>query len=362
MTKAFLSALFAFILAFSAHAQNITVHGTVLSKTDDEPLIGVTVITPESDLGTATDFDGNFTLSVPQGTKLTFSYIGYAKKTVAAAEQMKIYLEEDTELLEEVVVVGYSTQKKADLTGSVSVVDTKSLQTTSDTDPMRALQGKVAGMTVSGTGSPSGTGTVRIRGIGSFNASQDPLYVIDGVPTTSSLNSLNMNDIESMQVLKDAASASIYGSRAANGVIIITTKKGKSNEGKIKVDFSANATAQFYTGQSTMNLCNSSQYATAMAQAALNDGLDPVAYASNYGLNLNAANGTPIRVYNPQSGQYQNFTVNGLYDGYINAKRTMLYSDTDWLDEISRTGFAQNYDLSVSRANDNSSSLFSLGY
>lgn len=228
---------------------------------------------------------------------------------------------------------------------------------------MRALQGKVPGMTITGNGSPSGTGTVRIRGIGSFNASQDPLFVIDGVPTTATLNSLNMNDIESMQVLKDAASASIYGSRAANGVIIITTKSGKNGEkGKVKVDFSANLTAQFYSKQSTMNLCNTSDYATAMAQAALNDGLDPVAYASNYGLNLNATAGTPITVYNPALGDYVNYMVNGLYDGYINSKRTMKYSNTDWLGAISRTGFAQNYDASVSSTSDRGSMLFSLGY
>ncbi len=362
MTKAFTTMLLSLLISVCVQAQNITVHGTVLSKTDDEPLIGVSVKADKGNLGVATDIDGNFVIAVPQGSKLTFSYIGYTARTLDATDNMTVYLEDDSKLLEEVVVVGYSTQKKADLTGSVSVVNIKSLQTTSDTDPMRALQGKVAGMTVSGTGSPSGTGTVRIRGIGSFNASQDPLYVIDGVPTTASLNSLNMNDIESMQVLKDAASASIYGSRAANGVIIITTKQGKQNEGKVKVDFSANVTAQFYTNQSTMDLCNSSEYATAMAQAALNDGLDPVAYASNYGLTLNAANGTPIKVYNPATGAYQNYTVNGLYDGYINSKRTMRYSDTDWLDAISQTGFSQNYDLSVSRANENSASLFSLGY
>jgi TonB-linked SusC/RagA family outer membrane protein len=362
MTKAFTTMLLSLLISVCVQAQNITVHGTVLSKTDDEPLIGVSVKADKGNLGVATDIDGNFVIAVPQGSKLTFSYIGYTARTLDATDNMTVYLEDDSKLLEEVVVVGYSTQKKADLTGSVSVVNIKSLQTTSDTDPMRALQGKVAGMTVTGTGSPSGTGTVRIRGIGSFNASQDPLYVIDGVPTTASLNSLNMNDIESMQVLKDAASASIYGSRAANGVIIITTKQGKQNEGKVKVDFSANVTAQFYTNQSTMDLCNSSEYATAMAQAALNDGLDPVAYASNYGLTLNAANGTPIKVYNPATGAYQNYTVNGLYDGYINSKRTMRYSDTDWLDAISQTGFSQNYDLSVSRANENSASLFSLGY
>lgn len=158
---------------------------------------------------------------------LKVSYVGYLSTEVKATPEMKIYLEENSELLDEVVVVGYQTVRKADVTGAVSVVSTKSLETSSDTDPMRALQGKVPGMTITGNGSPSGVGSVRIRGIGSFNASQDPLFVIDGVPTTATLNSLNMNDIESMQVLKDAASASIYGSRAANGVIIITTKKGK---------------------------------------------------------------------------------------------------------------------------------------
>lgn len=364
MKKTILSAILMFIMALNAQAQIITVQGTVLSKTDGEPLIGATVI-PVSDAsaGVATDFDGNFSLNIAQGAKFTVSYIGYETATVEAKPEMTIMLSENSQALDEVVVVGYSTQRKADLTGSVSVVSTKSLKTSPDTDPMRALQGKVPGMTVTGNGSPSGTGTVRIRGIGSFNASQDPLFVIDGVPTTATLNSLNMNDIESMQVLKDAASASIYGSRAANGVIIITTKSGKNGEkGKVKVDFSANLTAQFYSKQSTMNLCNTSDYATAMAEAALNDGLDPVAYASNYGLNLNATAGTPITVYNPALGDYVNYMVNGLYDGYINSKRTMKYSNTDWLGAISRTGFAQNYDASVSSTSDRGSMLFSLGY
>ena len=216
-------------------------------------------------------------------------------------------------------------------------------------------------MTITTNGSPIGTGTVRIRGVGSINSSQDPLFVIDGVPTTTSLNSLNTNDIESMQVLKDAASASIYGSRAANGVIIITTKQGKKG-GKMKVDFSTNLTASFYTSQSLMKLCNSAEYATAMAQAALNDGIDPVTYAANYGLNLNSQTGTPITVWNPATEQYVNYTVNGRYDGFINSSKTMRYSDTDWLDEISRTGFSQNYDLSLSNATDKYSALFSLGY
>ena len=362
MKRTILSALLLLIMAIAVQAQNLTVHGTVLSKSDDEPLIGVSVNCEQTNMGTVTDIDGNFILSVPEGAELKFTYVGYTPVVMNAAFEMTVYLEEDSKMLDEVVVVGYQTMRKADLTGSVSVVNTKSLETTSDTDPMRALQGKIPGMTVTANGSPSGTGSVRIRGIGSFNASQDPLFIIDGVPTTASLNSLNMNDIESMQVLKDAASASIYGSRAANGVIIITTKNGKANGDKVNVSFSTNLSAQFYSGQSKMKLLNSPGYATAMAQAALNDGLDPVAYASSYGLNLNAQSGYPISVYDVATGQYNNYTVGGRYDGYINAKKTMLMSDTDWLDEISRTGFSQSYDASVSKSTENSTSLFSLGY
>lgn len=305
MKRTILSAVLLFIMAIMAQAQNITVHGTVLSKSDDEPLIGASVFCEATKAGAATDIDGNFEISVPEGAILKVSYIGYKPTEVKATAEMTIYLEENSEILDEVVVVGYQTVKKADLTGAVSVVSTKSLETSPDTDPMRALQGKVPGMTVTSNGSPSGVGSVRIRGIGSFNASQDPLFVIDGVPTTATLNSLNMNDIESMQVLKDAASASIYGSRAANGVIIITTKKGKASQGnKVNVSFSANLTAQVYSSQATMKLLDTPGYATAMAQAAFNDGIDPVAYASSYGLNLNASSGYPIQVYDIANNRY----------------------------------------------------------
>ena len=224
----------------------------MLSKTDNEPLIGVAVVSDAKGTGVATGIDGRFTLDVPADTTVSFSYIGYKPlKIEATAEVLTVYLEEEASQLDEVVVVGCSVQRKADLTGSVSVVSTKDITTSASTDPMRALQGKVAGMTITTDGSPVGTGTVRIRGMGSFNASLDPLYVIDGVPTTTSLNTLNMNDIESMQVLKDAVSASIYDSRAANGVIIITTKQGKKGEGGVQVDFSASWTAQFYNKQGT---------------------------------------------------------------------------------------------------------------
>ena len=176
-----------------------------------EGVIGATVKEKGTSNGTVTDFDGNFKLKAKAGAILVVSYIGYDAVEAKAAGGMKVQLKENASELAEVVVTGYQTQRKADLTGSVAVVKTAELKTSSDTDPMRALQGKVPGMTITSTGSPVGAGTVRIRGGGSFNSSQDPLFIIDGVPTTTNLNTLNMNDIESMQVLKDAASASIYG-------------------------------------------------------------------------------------------------------------------------------------------------------
>ena len=284
--------------------------GTVVDP-QGEPVIGATVMEKGTANGTVTDFDGNFKLKVTAGKTLTFSYIGFEKQELPAKAGMKVALRDNAAELAEVVVTGYQVQRKADLTGSVAVVQTKDLKTSSDTDPMRALQGKVPGMSITSDGSPVGAGEVCIRGIGSFNASQSPLFIIDGVPTTDNLNTLNMNDIESMQVLKDAASASIYGSRAANGVIVITTRSGKKGD-KVKVDFSANVTASFYNKQSMMKLANAQQYATSMAQAALNDRLDPEVYANNYGLTLNAAAGTPITAWDPATEQYRNYTVNGL--------------------------------------------------
>lgn len=347
-----------------AVGQTMKVKGTVIDKGLDEPIMGATVLEVGTTNGTITDLDGNFELNVQEGASLQFSFVGYTTQVLPAAAQMEVILEEDSQMMEEVVVTGYTTQRKADLTGSVAVVSTKDMKTNSNPDPMKSLQGKVAGMTVTSNGSPSGSATIRIRGIGSINSNQDPLYVIDGVPTTSGLNTLNAADIESMQVLKDAASASIYGSRAANGVIIITTKSGKKGQDKVKIDFNASATANFYNSQSKMELMNAKEYATAMAQAALNDGMDPVAYAFNYGLNLNASNGFGIQAYNPATGQYQSYNVAGAYGNgeFINASQKMRLSDTDWLSEISRTGITQNYDLSISNGSEKSTQMLSLGY
>ena len=215
-----------FMASTIIYAQTIEATGTVVDP-NGEAIIGATIMEKGTSNGTITDFDGNFKISVQKGATLVVSYIGYNNQELPATQGMKITLKEDALNLQEVVVTGYTTQRKADLTGAVSVVSVDELQKQNENNPIKALQGRVPGMNISADGTPSGAATVRIRGIGTLN-NNDPLYIVDGVPTKSGMHELNGNDIESIQVLKDAASASIYGSRAANGVIIITTKGSTS--------------------------------------------------------------------------------------------------------------------------------------
>ena len=225
MIKRSIASALLFMACTIIYAQKIEVSGTVVDQIG-ETVIGAQVMEKGSQNGALTDIDGNFKLTVEKGAVLVIRYIGFQPQEIPAAPKMQITLKEDEQNLQEVVVTGYTTQRKADLTGAVSVVSVDELQKQNENNPIKALQGRVPGMNISADGTPSGAATVRIRGIGTLN-NNDPLYIIDGVPTKSGMHELNGNDIESIQVLKDAASASIYGSRAANGVIIITTKKGK---------------------------------------------------------------------------------------------------------------------------------------
>lgn len=344
MKKLILSTLLLFTMVIAAHAQGITVHGTVVSSVDDEPLIGATVMSDvKGATGTATDIDGTFTLTVPEGSNLVVSYVGYQTKTVKAAPELTIKLDEDSDLLDEVVVVGYSTQRKVDVTGAITAVDVKEMAKQNENNPMKALQGRVPGMNISADGGPSGAATVRIRGIGTLN-NNDPLYIVDGVPTKSGMHELNAGDIESIQVLKDAASASIYGSRAANGVIIITTKKGND----LKVTLDASIAAQFYTNK--MKVLNAEGYGRAMWQAYVNDGQDPntngLGYHYNWGYDLA---GNPV--------------LNSIsMSKYLDDACTTPSADTDWFDETTRTGMIQNYNFSVSGSTEKLSAFFSFGY
>ena len=227
LTMLCLTALFPVL----AQAQN-RASGTVIDELG-EPMIGVAVVELGTTNGTVTDLDGKFDLAVKSGATLQFSFVGYTTQNVKAANGMKITLIEDNKLLEETVVIGYGVQKKSSLTGAVSSVKSEDMEARTITDASQALQGKTAGVQLSGSAGPGGQPTVRIRGIGS-NGSSDPLYVIDG-RIAKSIRGIDPNDIESMEVLKDGASAAIYGASAGNGVILITTKKGKGN-GQIKYD------------------------------------------------------------------------------------------------------------------------------
>ena len=207
--KRFVLSLLTLLLCAAVQAQEVS--GTVADAMG--PVIGATVMEKGTSNGTVTDFDGNFTLKVQPGKTLVFSYVGYLTVEQPAANGMQVLLKEDSKQLQEVVVTGYTTQRKADLTGAISVVNVNELAKQNENNPMKALQGRVPGMNISADGNLAGAATVRIRGEGTLNAGLDPLYIVDGVPTTAGMHELNGNDIESIQVLKDAASASIYGSQ-----------------------------------------------------------------------------------------------------------------------------------------------------
>ena len=327
-----------------ANAQQVNVSGVIKDATG-ETVIGASVMVKGTKTGTVTDFDGRFHVECTPGATLVISYIGYQTQEVKAADGMNVVLQEAANDLNEVVVTGYTTQRKADLTGAISVVSVDDIAKQNENNPIKALQGRVPGMNISADGSPSGTATVRIRGIGTLN-NNDPLYIVDGIPTKAGMHELNGNDIESIQVLKDAASASIYGSRAANGVIIITTKKGK--EGKIKVDFDGSIAVSTYAHK--MKVLNAKEYGQVMWQAYVNDGMDPntngLGYRYDWGYN---AQGTPV--------------LNGVsMKKYLDDAGITPAADTDWFDETTRTGVIQQYNVSVSNGSDKGSSFFSLGY
>jgi len=329
------------------YAQNLRVKGIVKSGADNEPLIGVSVKVKDTALGTVTGLDGDFTIEAAANAVLQLSYLGYKNLEVpiAGKTSLEIFLQEDSQLLTEVVAVGYRTERKADLTGAVSVVDVADMMSAAENNPIKALQGRVAGMNVTGDGNPSGAVTVRIRGVGTLN-NNDPLYIIDGVPSQAGMHELNSNDIESIQVLRDASAASIYGSRAANGVIIVTTKKGKS--GALRVNFDAYATASFYANR--MKMLNSKEYAQALWKANVNDGLNP-------------NNNTLGIVYQDETDAQGNRILrNILVPEFLDSDKTLRTSDTDWFDEVTRTGLAQSYNLSVSNGTEKGNYFFSLGY
>ena len=340
MKKLIVSTFLLMLVAVTALAQdNITVRGTVMSFEDDEPLIGASVVFGKEKTGVSTDIDGNFEIKVPEGAELTFSYIGYETVTLKAEPEMTVKLHENSEILEELVVVGYSVEKKKDLTGSVSVVKMKDVSDTPTGNVMQALQGRVAGMTVTTDGTPGGGSTgVSIRGASSFRGEANgPLYIIDGVMTRDNPSTIiNSNDIESIQVLKDAASASIYGAQSANGVIIITTKHAKA--GDTRVTFDLTWSLQNY--KKGLHLLNADEWGEVYWSA--------YKYANNGNTPNSLIYGSGAT---PKLQEYANL------NGVMVAPRS-----TDWEDEIHRTALMQTYTLGLAKGSDNGSSSMSISW
>lgn len=320
-------------IPMSIYAQNISVTGQVLSASDGEPIIGASVMEKGTSNGTVTDIDGNFKLQVKSGAVLTISYLGFKTQEVAVTPSMRVTLSENAQDLNEVVVTGYTTQRKADLTGAVSVMNMKQPISESNPNVLESMQGKLAGVQIVSDAAPgSGSTSIRVRGMSSVN-SNNPLYVIDGMPTTENLNSLNPADIESIQVLKDASSASIYGSRASNGVIIITTKKGSGNRLNVNVNYSLT----LQTVGKTYDMLNATQWGEAYWTANKNAGL------------------TPSHPF------YGNGNVPVLVN-YLDADNNVPVSNTNWQDEVYSSAWTHNISASVSNSSDKGSFLFSGNY
>lgn len=319
------------------YGQNTSASGVVTNESDGEALIGVTVMEKGGGGSTITDVDGKFVIKLKSASStLVFSMVGMVTQEVKASsgKTLTIKMKDDSYNLSQVVVTGYTAQKKADLTGAVSVVDISQTITKSPENILNALQGRVAGVMINSDGAPGGGGTsIRIRGMSTVNNS-NPLIVIDGVPTAENLSSINPSDIESVQVLKDASSASIYGARAANGVIIITTKKGKGN--KLQVELNLSSGLQTVAKQ--FKMLNSGQWGQAFWTANQNDALTPSHpfYTDN--------NGTPVPVK------------------YLDSKGFVPFSNTNWQNEIYSPSWLQSYSLLVSNSNEKSSVLFSVNY
>ena len=271
MKKQLLLIIMAF-LALAVNAQNIKVKGQVISSSDKEPLIGVTVKVLGTSVGAITDIDGNYIINAPKSATLEFTMLGFKTQQVKVngKETVNVQLLDMVSDLNEVVVIGYGTARKGDLTSSISAVKGEALEKLSTGNVMNALQGQVNGVQISNAGSPGASPRVIIRGVSSFNGGSDPLYVVDGMPVGTNINFLNQNDIESMQVLKDASASAIYGTRGSNGVVLITTKKGKKGATK----FTASATVGLQT-MNKVNMAKASEYEKVFKARYINDGNTP---------------------------------------------------------------------------------------
>ena len=354
------------------NAQISKVTGNVTSEEDGLPVVGASVLVKGTTVGTVTDIDGNFTLTnVPSSAgTLVISFIGMQSQEVKIAPMVKVVLKSDSEQLDEVMVVAYGTAKKSAFTGSASTIKNEKITSRQTSNVTNALAGQVAGVqTTSSTGQPGKDAAVRIRGIGSISASNTPLYVVDGVPYDGEISAINSSDIESMTVLKDAASNALYGARGANGVILITTKRGKTGDARVTFDAKWGVNKRGVPSYETVQ--DPGKFYEMAYSAIYNGDLKGYAAAGD----LVAANKYANQAMLSSSYLgYQVFTVpNGEQligmDGKLNPNATLGYSDgtyyyrpDNWSDELFENNMRQEYNLSVSGATEKMNYYMSAGY
>ncbi|PQV45717.1 TonB-linked SusC/RagA family outer membrane protein [Jejuia pallidilutea] len=347
----FLTLLLAFVLQVS-FAQEKTVSGKVIDQ-NGLPLPGTTVLVKGSSNGTSTDFDGNYSIKANTGATLVFSFLGYTSKEVkvGSSNTVNVTLTEDASTLEEVLVVAYGSTTKESFTGSASVISSKELEIRNVTSPIAAIEGRATGVQfTTGAGGPGASPNIIIRGVGTLQGSTSPLFIVDGVQYDGALNTINQEDIESFTILKDAASTSLYGNRAANGVVIITTKKG--TKGGIRVNVSAQVGA-VTTGIPFYDEVTPGQYYETMWEALKNSsagGGDPQFATDNI---YNQLGYNPFDVPNDQ--------IVGT-DGRLNPNANVIYKSLDWYDVLQRTGTRTNYNINVAGGGDNHKVFFSASY
>lgn len=335
--------------------QERIIQGTVLEEGTNEPLVGVNVVVKGTTIGTTTDIDGKYSIKIPSDKAiLVFSYIGQKTEeySVKGLNFLNVIMKSDATMLSEVVVyTGYMTQKKADLTGSVAMANASDLKKNASANAMKSLQGKMAGVHITTNGgNPAEGTTVQIRGLSSLSGGVKPLIVLDGMPTENlNLRDINSGDIESIQVLKDAASASIYGARASGGVILIQTKKGQA--GKTNIEY--NGSVSINTVLNKPTLMNAEQYGRAAFQAQAYD-------ERVYGTSISLPSAYNYTWHRGDNGIAVLDEVK--VAEYLNADQTVRGSDTDWMGEIFQTAISHNHQLTISNGSEKSKSLFSLGY
>ena len=354
------------------NAQVSKVTGNVTSEEDGLPVVGASVLVKGTTVGTVTDIDGNFTLTnVPSSAgTLVISFIGMQSQEVKIKPNVKVVLTSDSEQLEEVMVVAYGTAKKSAFTGSAATIKNEKITSRQTSNVTNALAGQVAGVqTTSSTGQPGKDATVRIRGIGSISASNTPLYVVDGVPYDGEISAISTSDIESMTVLKDAASNALYGARGANGVILITTKRGKTGDARVTFDAKWGVNKRGIPSYETVS--DPGKFYEMAYSAIYNADLKGYAAAGDLASANAYANKTML---SSSYLGYQVFTVpNGEQligmDGKLNPNATLGYSDgtyyykpDNWSDELFENNLRQEYNLSVSGANDKMNYYMSAGY